>query len=140
VSRIELPAPILFAWLVLTLVLMGQGIRLARQDQVTLEPQRPVVLAEGGQVELPGSFGPLLYEGSRPGRLALYEVLPERRLLRWVEDPGSESGPLLIPLEGLGAGDYVLADAPGQAGAAGQEMDRPDQTLPARARFTVLPD
>jgi hypothetical protein len=140
VSRIELPAPIFYAWLVLTLVLMGQGIRLARQNQEDVEPHRPVVLAEGGQIELPEAFGPVLYEGSRPGRLALYEVLPERRLLRWVEDPGAESGPLLIPLEGLGAGDYVLADAPGETGAAGQEMDRPDRTLPARARFTVLPD
>ena len=66
--------------------------------------------------------------------------LPERRLLRWIEDEGPESGPLLIPTRGLGAGEYVIADAPAASGAATQEMDRPEQTLPVRAGFRLLPD
>jgi len=140
VPRIQLPAPILLAWLVLTVVLMGQGLRLAKDRQGSLEPQRPEFLVEGGQTEIPKGDVPLLYLADRPGQLALYQVLPERRLLRWIEDAGTRGGPLLVPTTGLEPGEYEITDAPSRAGAASQEMDRPDETLPVRARFTVLPD
>ena len=147
-KRIDLPAPVFFAWLVLTVVLMVQGMRLAQDRQSELEPRRLPVLAdvsgESPEPEHPLSLhaghGFIAYTGERPGRLALYQVLPERRLLRWIEDEGRNRGALLIPLPGLAAGDYVLADAPESSGAAAQEMDRPDETVPVRARFTVLPD
>lgn len=147
-KRIDLPAPVFFAWLVLTVVLMVQGVRLAEDRQTGLEPRRLPVLADvsGGSVDgshplsLHAGHGFIAYTGERPGRLALYQVLPERRLLRWIEDEGRNQGALLVPITGLGAGDYELADAPERSGAAAQEMDRPDETVPVRARFTVLPD
>lgn len=139
-KRIDLPAPIFFAWLVLTVVLMVQGMRLAQDRQESLEPHRPAALADGEQVEIRPGQEFVVYEGGRAGRLALYEVLPERRLLRWIEDEGTNEGPLLIPTTGLGPGEYALADAPARSGAAAQEMDRPDETLPVRARLVVLPD
>ena len=140
VSRIELPTPILFAWIVLTLVLMGQGMRLAADRQAEREPARPPVLLEGASLEVAPSEGAIVFRDSSDARLAVFQELPERRLLRWVESeaPGGEI--LLIPLDGLGPGDYVVADAPARTGAAEQEMDRPDATLSPRARFTVLPD
>ena len=91
-------------------------------------------------LEFPAGDRWIVYEPGREGRLAVYEVLPERRLLRWIEDEGANAGPLLIPTLGFGPGEYVVADAPARSGAASQEMDRPDETVPARARFTVLPD
>jgi hypothetical protein len=139
VKRIDLPAPIFFAWLVLTVVLMVQGMRLAQDRQETLEPFRPLVLGEGAAVEFRAQEGWILHEAGRRGRLAVYQVLPERRLLRWVEDEAAGS-PLLIPTAGFGPGEYVITDAPARSGAASQEMDRPAETLPVRARFTVLPD
>lgn len=147
-KRIDLPAPVFFAWLVLTVVLMVQGMRLAQDRQSGLEPQRLPVLADvtgspsasDHPLSLHAGHGFVAYTGERPGRLALYQVLPERRLLRWVEDEGAGRGALLIPITGLGAGEYELADAPERSGAAAQEMDRPDETVPVRARFTVLPD
>jgi hypothetical protein len=148
VKRIDLPAPIFFAWLVLTVVLMVQGTRLAQDRQETLEPRRVAVLAEdpetapegGHALSLHPGQGFLVHRGDPPGRLALYQVLPERRLLRWIEDEGHNQGPLLIPLTGLGPGDYAVADAPARSGAASHEMDRPEESLPVRARFTLLPD
>ena len=82
----------------------------------------------------------IVYLGDSGARLALYEVLPERNLLRWVGEGPATGGVLLIPLEGLGPGLYVLGDPPAAAGAAGQEMDRPEQSLGTRARVRVLPD
>jgi hypothetical protein len=148
VKRIDLPAPIFFAWLVLTVVLMVQGMRLAQERQESIEPMRVGVLPEEPGIELEqdhsvslhSGHGFVVYGAERPGRLALYQILPERRLLRWIEDEGTNRGPLLIPIEGLGPGEYAVAGAPERSGAASQEMDRPDEALPARARFTVLPD
>jgi hypothetical protein len=139
VKRIDLPTPIFFAWLVLTVVLMVQGMRLAQDRQETLEPFRPLVLAEGASVEFPAGEGWILHPAGRPGRVAVYQVLPERRLLRWVEDEASDT-PLLIPTAGFGPGEYLISDAPARSGAASQEMDRPAESLPVRARFEVLPD
>jgi hypothetical protein len=147
-KRIDLPAPVFFAWLVLTVVLMVQGMRLAQDRQSDLEPRRLPVLVDasgeapetGHPLSLHAGHGFIAYTGERSGRLALYQVLPERRLLRWIEDEGRNQGALLIPITGLGAGDYELADAPESSGAATQEMDRPRETVPVRARFTVLPD
>lgn len=139
-KRIDLPAPIVFAWMALTVVLMAQGLRLASERQSAVEPHRPAVLRPGGEVEVRAGSGPILYLDETPGRLALYEVLPARNLLRWVQDSPDSGGALLVPLEGLGAGSYALAAAPGHSGAATQEMDLPEQSLPVRARFRLLPD
>jgi hypothetical protein len=140
VSRIELPAPIFFAWIVLTLVLMGQGMRLAADRQAETEPVRPRVLIEGASLEVSASVGSIVFRGAEGSRLAVFQELPERRLLRWVESGPSSGEILLIPLVGLGPGEYVVADAPERSGAAEQEMDRPEASLTPRARFTVLPD
>ena len=139
-SRIDLPAPIFFAWIVLTLVLMGQGMRLAADRQAEREPSRIIVLTDDGTVDLGAETREILYTGEYEGRLAIFQELPERRLMRWVEIEPESASPLLIPLAGLGAGDYVVADAPARGGAAEQEMDRPERTLSVRARFRVLPD
>jgi hypothetical protein len=140
VTRIDLPAPIFFAWIVLTLVLMGQGMRLAADRQTEREPSRLTVLLADEVLELDADTREVLYDGERAGRLAIFQELPERRLMRWVEIEPGPGSPLLIPISGLGPGDYVVADAPARGGAAEQEMDRPETTLSVRARFRVLPD
>ncbi|RKZ08674.1 hypothetical protein DRQ32_08915, partial [bacterium] len=81
VRRIELPLPVLFAWMALTVVLMVQGTRMAATRQETVEPARIVELRAGGDLELPASTVHLLYFDPAPlaGRVALYQQLPERR-------------------------------------------------------------
>ena len=139
-KRIDLPAPLFFAWMVLTLVLMVQGLRLAADRQAGHEPVRPAVLGPGEDLEIEPDRSRLLFVDDAPHALAVYEELPQRRLLRWTETTAPVSAILLVPLEGLGPGNYLLAAPPGAVSAAGQEMDLPEQELQVRARFTILPD
>ena len=139
VSRIELPAPILFAWMVLTLVLMGQGLRLASERQQGFEPSRPATLETGVRLDVAAGTGDVAYLDPPTDRLAIYQELPERRLLRWIETEAPRSTVLLIPLEGLDPGDYLVCTAPGASAARAREMDRPTEALDVRARFRILP-
>lgn len=138
-SRIELPLPILFAWMVLTLVLMGQGIRLAADRQEGFEPSRPAVLRTDGELEVDADTREIVFLEPLTDRLAVYQQLPERNLMRWVETVETGNPVLLIPLAGLGPGDYVVCGAPAATDASTQEMDRPAETLDVRARFRILP-
>lgn len=139
-SRIEIPLPILFAWMVLTLVLMGQGMRLAADRQSEREPVRVSSIETGAVNSVLAGTRELVFPKPGPGRLALYQVLPERELLRWVEEVDADSAmSLLIPLAGLGPGEYLLREAPLAVSAADQEMDRPHRAPPERVRFRILP-
>jgi hypothetical protein len=139
VSRIELPLPILFAWMILTLILMGQGIRLASDRQEGFEPSRPAVLQVGRELEVDANTRQIVFPDPPGVRLAIYQELPERNLMRWVETTEADSGVLLIPLEGLEPGSYLVCGAPTGANASSQEMDRPAEALDVRTRFRILP-
>lgn len=139
-SRIEVPLPLLFAGMALIVVLMVQGTRLAADRQSEREPGRVTQLQPGEMLDLAAGAREFLYSDPGPGRLAVYQELPERRLLRWVEDDEPGRGqPLLIPLQGLGPGEYLITTAPDRTSAADQEMDRPATPAPVRARFRILP-
>ena len=137
VSRIELPVPILFAWMVLTLTLMGQGLKLAADRQEGFEPSRPATLQTGALLEVDAGAREIVFLNPPAERLAIYQELPERRLLRWIEIEDARSTVLLIPLEGLDGGLYLVCVAPGSSDARDQEMDRPAAALEVRARFRI---
>ncbi len=139
VSRIELPVPILFAWMILTLILMGQGLRLAADRQEGFEPSRPATLQPGTLLEVDADARQIVFLNPTTDRLAIYQELPERHLMRWIETGDARSAVLLIPLEGLDGGNYLVCTAPGTPDALAREMDRPTETLDVRARFRILP-
>ena len=139
VSRIELPVPILFAWMILTLVLMGQGYRLASDRQEGFEPSRPATLQAGTPLDVDADTREIVFLDPRADRLAIYQELPERRLMRWIEIQDARSSVLLIPLEGLDPGTYLVCAAPVSSGSHTREMDRPAEALDVRARFRNLP-
>ncbi len=139
VSRIELPVPILFAWMILTLILMGQGLRLASDRQAGFEPSRPPTLQTDALLDVAADTREIVFLDPPTERLAIYQELPERHLMRWIEIKDARGSVLLIPLEGLDPGNYLVCAAPEAPDARSQEMDRPAETLDVRARFRILP-
>jgi hypothetical protein len=70
-------------------------------------------------------------------RLALRQVFPERQLLRWLEPQAASARSVILPLEGLDAGEYWLVIADPKAHAAPEEMDRPVQETAVLARLRL---
>lgn len=121
-------------------LLFVRGLQLARQKQQLLLPTTAVAdLVAGERVELPAEGGPryLLLSELPAGeqRWALYEILPARSILRWLSPWPAEASRLLVPLGGLGSGEYVLVRAGEGAEAAPRELDRPPEELSVVARF-----
>ena len=139
VSRIELPLPILFAWMILTLILMGQGLRLASDRQDSFEPSRPTTLQSGVPLDVDPDIREIVFVDPPADRLAIYQELPQRRLLRWIETEDPHRSVLLIPLQGLDPGSYLVCAASVTSDTHTREMDRPAETLDVRARFRILP-
>ena len=76
-----------------------------------------------------------------PARVALYQILPERPLIRWIEAAGSTSRRwLTIPLRGLPPGVYAVCAVDPAATAGPVEMDRPTEELRELGRFEVTGD
>src|SRR5690606_39135903 len=74
-----------------------------------------------------------------PERVALYQWLPSRTLVRWVESPSEARADefLVIPLEGLQPGDYAVCAVDAAATARPREMDLPPEDLVVIARMRV---
>lgn len=138
---------------VLVLLVLGlaflflQGLRMAHDRQQRMLPGRvEVALIAGADEEVEVTFGPdsrfiLVDLPEEAGaRLGLHQVFPERTLVRWIEDPTSPPGSgLVIPLEGLESGHYVLTREAPNAVAGPREMDRPREDLRVLARFHLVP-
>jgi hypothetical protein len=141
---------VVFALLVAGFVLLfGQGLRMARDRHARLLPARtPAVLrlspdpAREISVRLaPGDrFLALELGDQADARLGLVQVLPQRTLVRWIEPGDTPPGGLLIvPLEGLEPGHYVLTREKETARAGPREMDEPVESLDVLTRFRLEP-
>lgn len=142
--RVPLPWALLL--LALAVVAWVQGLRAASVRQERLLPAR----ASAGAVA-PGDSVAVLPAGLRfavvelpeptPVRLALYQWMPSRTLVRWIEPIGGAHGErfLVVPLEGLQAGDYAVCVVDPSASAGPREMDRPAEELDVIARLRIPP-
>lgn len=130
--------------LALAAVAWIQGLRAASVRQDRLQPAR----ASAGLVA-PGDSVAVLPPGLRfalvelpapvPARLGLYQWMPARSLVRWIEPmpaPARERF-LVIPLEGLQPGDYAVCAVAPDASAGPREMDLPGEQLEVVARLRV---
>lgn len=104
----------------------GEVIRLPRPDPLEVDA------AQTNQLLL------ALPADALAARLALYQIFPERRLLRWMEMPGEREPTLVLPLRGLDPGDYRLMMVDAEDQAAPQEMDQPVQDLPVLLAFRLF--
>ena len=142
---LSIPAPLLGLLLALVAVFALQGWRVAADRHQTLQPRRAaavLTLGDGrseAQVERETGAFLLVEPGtSPPPRLGLYELLAERPLVRWIEEPRSRSRQtLIVPLRGLQPGHFALCAVDSQASAGPREMDQPAEQLDVRARFEL---
>jgi hypothetical protein len=138
--------PQAFVWLgaMAIALLLVEGLRLARDRHDRLQPLRAQTLRLETEHEVhevrSGPRGFLVVElGEHAGaRLALYQSFPERTLLRWLE-PLASSGRarLVLPLEGLPEGQYLLCEADADESAGPREMDLPQESLRVLGRFEL---
>jgi hypothetical protein len=107
-----------------------RGTLLARQRQADLQPARVAAAVAltpeqvaSAPVDAEARFLLLQVRGADHRRLALHQVFPQRRLVRWIEPREAAGDLVLLPLTGLRDGTYAVSVAlPGeQAGPV--EMD-----------------
>lgn len=121
-----------------------QGLRAASVRQERLLPAR----ASAGTVAIGDSVA-VLPTGLRfalvelpvppPARLGLYQAMTARTLVRWIEPfpaPARERY-LVISLEGLEPGDYLVCAVDAEERAGPREMDQPTEQLEVVARFRL---
>lgn len=143
--RVELPLTVLVLLVLALGVVAAQGWRMARDRFERLQPSRAALWldASAGEQAFDVSSGPRflvadLGDAAAEARVGLYQVFPERTLVRWIEPaPPARGHWLVIPLEGLQTGDYLLARAPAGVVAAPREMDRPAEELAVIGRFRL---
>ena len=139
VRSVPVPWPLLLILVGLTAAAWIQGLRAAAQRHETLQPAGSVMLpADTGPVGPERRFVTFDLGAAPPPRVALYQILPERPLIRWIE--AAEAPPrrwLTIPLRGLPAGVYAVCAVDPSAEAGPVEMDSPTEDLRELGRFEV---
>ena len=113
---------------------VARGLLLARERHAQLQPARaaaeitltpttvvPVRVAAGAR------FLVLRTVGAAGRRVALHQVLPQRRLVRWIEAREGQGEVLVLPLLGLRDGTYSLSLAQPGEQAGPVEMDAAPQ-------------
>ena len=145
-NRVRVPLGVALLLFALALVAWIQGLRTASVRQERLLPAR----ASAGTIA-PGDSVAVLAAGLRfavvelptptPERLGLFQWMPSRTLVRWIESTAlpAQAPYLVIPLEGLQAGDYAVCAVDRDALAGPREMDRPAEELQVIARLRVSP-
>jgi len=139
VRSIAVPWPLLLILVGLTAAAWIQGLRAAAQRHEALQPARSTMVPdtlEAGRAE--GGFVTFDLGATPPARVALYQILPERPLIRWIEEaePSSRRW-LTIPLRGLPIGVYAVCAVDPAATAGPVEMDRPTEELQELGRFEI---
>jgi hypothetical protein len=144
--QVRIPVVVAALLVVALAVASVQGVRMARDRFQRLQPSRVTLWlapAEGERtLELTPGVRFLvadLAEYAPARRIGLYQAFPERTLVRWIE-PADHQGRrwLVVPLEGLDAGDYLLTEAPADAAAQPREMDLPTEELAVIGRFRLV--
>jgi hypothetical protein len=144
--RVEIPLAVLGLLVLALLVLTTQGLRMARDRHARLLPSRATLwlTAEPRErvFDLAGRPRFLVVdlgeEAAQTPRVGLYQSFPERTLVRWIEPvSASPSRWLVIPLEGLQAGEYLLTREATDAAARPREMDLPAEQPAVIGRFRL---
>lgn len=144
----RIPWPIVVGLVGLCAIGWVQGLRTAALRSESLEPGRAGVLLplqgdpgeEITEISATERFLLLDTEATGAGRLALYEWLPGRPLLRWLEDASSPRPRwVVIPLEGLEDSEFAVCEAIHDAAVGPREMDLPAERLDVVARFRLVP-
>lgn len=139
VRSVPVPWPLLLILVGLTAAAWIQGLRAAAQRHETLQPARSAMLPHAPDpLESERGFVTFDLGEAPPPRVALYQILPERPLIRWIEAAGAPTRRwLTIPLRGLPAGIYAVCAVDPSAEAGPVEMDRPTEELRELGRFEV---
>lgn len=143
-NRAHTPWAIALLLFALAVVAWIQGLRAASVRQDRLQPARAsagVVAPDDSVAVLPPDlrFAVVELPTPVPARLGLYQWMPARTLVRWIETmpaPAPERF-LVIPLEGLQPGDYAVCVVAPDASAGPREMDLPGQQLEVISRLRV---
>lgn len=144
VRSIPVAWPFLLVLVALAAAAWIQGLRMAADRSERLRPVRvaPLVLDADGTatVSTAARFATVDLGDDPPPRLGLYQILPARPLVRWIEDAGADRPyrQLVVPLEGLPPGTYALCAVDAAATAGPVEMDRPEEELVEVGRFRVV--
>lgn len=138
-----IPWPVLAVLVILAVASWIQGLRMAADRSARLQPARAIMLSldapEEPTVSQKARFVEIDLGDVPPARLGLYQILPARPLVRWIEPAGADPTrrTLVVPLEGLPPGLYALCAVDPDAEAGPVEMDRPLEDLDERGRFRV---
>lgn len=140
---VGVPRGLVVAGLLVLAASWTQGLRMARDRQDTLRPRRIVATIPAGVADpvpvvrhSPGDLLLVRFPGAGEDRVGLYQILPERTLVRWIED-GRGSTDLVVPLAGLSPGRYAITRHGDDATATVRDMDRPPEELEILARFEL---
>jgi len=137
------PWPVLAILVILAGASWIQGLRMAADRSARLQPIRTEILSldpTGETTVARGERFALIDLGENPpARVGLYQILPARPLVRWIEVPDMATSrrSLILPLEGLPSGVYAVCAVDPDAQAGPVEMDRPLDELDERGRFRV---
>lgn len=143
-TRWTIPWPVLAVLVGLTAVAWVQGLRLAADRSARLQPVRIEVVVPDATgtatVARAARFANLDLGPFPPERVGLFQILPARPLVRWIEDAGRAPSHrwLVVPLDGLPAGLYAVCSVDPDATAGPVEMDRPLEELVEVGRFRVI--
>ena len=144
VRSLPVPWPVIVILVGLALVAWVQGLRSAAERSAQLQPRRVVTIvpsaAATDSVHADAAFVNVDLGRFPPPRVGLYQILPARPLVRWIEpadvDPARRW--LVVPLGGLPPGTYAVCAVDPDADAGPVEMDRPLEELDELGRFRVV--
>lgn len=144
VRSLPVPWPLLLALVGLALIAWVQGLRIAAERSDALQPRRIATVQPrpDARDDVRSDAGFVNVDLGRfpPERVGLYQILPARPLVRWIEpadrDPSRRW--LVVPLGGLPAGTYAVCAVDPDADAGPVEMDRPLEELVEIGRFRVV--
>ena len=142
VRTLAVPWPLLLILVVLALVAWIQGLRAASDRHARLQPERATALVTDGAIVVAEDRFVVVDLGEAPpSRVALYQLLPSRPLIRWIEPAGAATRRhLVVPLDGLVPGDFAVCAVDPSATAGPTEMDHPADELDVHLRFVLRAD